>query len=221
MKNTKFQLALDLTDLNFAIEIAKELQARWDILEIGTALFLSEGLRSVELIRNRFPEAAILADTKIIDSGKLLAETVCKAGADIISVVSAASEETIKQSVAAAKSNGRKVLLDHLSQNWHSKELIEKSKLGVDLVGLHLPKDLQGVFKLDHESIELISRETGAQLSIAGGITPDKVAALKGLPIHVFVVGGFLLNAINKKESAEQFKYRIFKKENHQYGENS
>jgi len=57
MKNTKFQLALDLTDLNSAVEIAKELQTWWDILEIGTALLLKEGLRSVEVIRNSFPEA--------------------------------------------------------------------------------------------------------------------------------------------------------------------
>ncbi|MEK6256067.1 MAG: orotidine 5'-phosphate decarboxylase [Chloroflexota bacterium] len=221
MKKPKLQLALDLTDLDAAVDIAKELHAWWDILEVGTALLLSEGLKSVEKIRGVFPVAVILADTKIIDSGKLLAETACKAGADIITVVSAASNTTINESVAAAKTHSSKVLLDHLSANWQSDELVGKSKLGVDLVGLHMPKDVQSVSKFDFEAIETIAQKASAELSIAGNITPDKVTELAGLPIHVFVVGGYLLKAENKKERAKQIKQRIIDKENYQNGKYS
>ena len=215
MKTPKFQLALDLTDLDVAMGIAEELQTWWDILEVGTALLLCEGIKSVEKFRDTFPEAIILADTKIIDNGKLITETACKAGADIITVVSAASNATINESVVAAKAHGSKVLLDHISTNWRSNELIEKSKLGVDLVGLHIPKDVKNVSNFDFDAIEKIAQNTSAELSIAGSITPDKVTELMGLPIYIFVVGGYLIKSENMKERAKLIKQRIVEKENY------
>ena len=43
----KIQLALDTTDLGFALKAAWELQEYVDIIEAGTHLLLAEGLRCV------------------------------------------------------------------------------------------------------------------------------------------------------------------------------
>jgi 3-hexulose-6-phosphate synthase len=83
----KIQLALDTSDLGFALKTAWELQEYVDIIEAGTHLLLAEGLRCVRLLKDLIPEKVVLADTKIIDSGDVLAEAACSAGADVITVV--------------------------------------------------------------------------------------------------------------------------------------
>ncbi len=212
MNNPKLQLALDTTSMNEAIEIAEELHEWWDILEIGTVLLLKEGLRSVSKFRKIYPGAVILADTKIIDSGKLLAKAACEAGASIVSVVSAAAEKTIADCVEAAHANGCQVLLDHLSVDWKATDLVNKGALGVDLIGLHLPKDVQTNAKLDRDAIRKVARQTKSAISIAGGIDPIRFNSLREYPIDVYVVGGYLLKAENKSESARRLKIAISSK---------
>ena len=150
----KIQLALDTSDLGFALRTAWELQEYVDIIEAGTHLLLMEGLRSVRLIKELFPEKVVLADTKIIDGGDVLAKAACSAGADVVTVVSAASQTTILKAINAAHSAGKKVLLDHLSTDWDSPDFLDKAALDVDYIGLHLPKDLQDSTKLDAEILQ-------------------------------------------------------------------
>jgi len=214
VKAAKLQLALDLPDMDQALRIAGELEEFWDILEVGTVLLLKEGLNSISQFRQAFPNAKILADTKIIDSGNLLTEIACQAGADICTVVSAASYKTIEACVATAKKHSCKVLMDHVSNNWRTDDLAKKCSLGADLVGLHLPKDNQAEKLLDVDAVADLSRKINGAISIAGGIDPDKITQLKNLPIDVFVVGGYLLTAKDRKERARIIKERILKKEN-------
>jgi 3-keto-L-gulonate-6-phosphate decarboxylase len=138
----KIQFALDIDSIQEAERYARELSDYWDILEIGTILLLKEGISCVKVFREIFQEADILVDTKIIDSGSQIAALACSAGADIITVLSAASEKTITHCVETAHSHNCMVLVDHLSEDWESQEFYEKCKLGVDFIGLHIPKDI-------------------------------------------------------------------------------
>jgi len=212
MSVPRLQLALDVTDMHLAVQIARELQPWWDILEVGTALLLKEGLKSVTEMRKKFPDAVILADTKIMDSGKLLAEIACEAGADMISVISAASASTIKSCITVAHSRGCRVLLDHLSDEWQGEALVEKIRFGADVIGFHLPKDMQEAASMNLGAISEFSRSSGVEISIAGGITPNRISQTKGFPINIFVVGGYLINAENRKEKAQQIKTTMLAK---------
>jgi 3-keto-L-gulonate-6-phosphate decarboxylase len=40
-------------------------------------------------------------------------------------------------------------------------------------------------------------------ISLAGGVNPEVIHQLNGLPINIFVVGGYLLNAEDKKQNAK------------------
>jgi len=201
MNNPKLQLALDTESIEKAMLVAAELHDYWDILEIGTVLLLQEGLSCVGVFRNQFPDAVIMVDTKIIDSGKLLAESAYRAGADIISVVSAASDHTILACIETANMFGKRLIVDHLSADWIDADLIRKCKLGANIIGLHIPKDIQGNTSFRKEAIIAVREQVNMEVCIAGGITPEKIKELNGIPIDIFVVGGYLLDADNRDEN--------------------
>jgi len=202
----KIQLALDTTDLGFALKIAWELQEYVDIIEAGTHLLLVEGLRCVRLLKNLFPEKVVLADTKIIDSGDVLAEAACSAGADVITVVSAASQATILKAASAAHSAGKKVLLDHLSTEWDLPDILAKAELAVDYVGLHLPKDLQDSNKLNAEILRKALKNISKPIFLAGGVERELIKKMTGLPIEGFVIGKYLLEGTNRIGKARELK---------------
>ncbi len=191
----KLQIALDTLNMADAVRLATLLEDYWDILEIGTTLLLAEGLESVRQFRRTFPDAVLLADTKIVDAGAVLAGAACEAGADLITVISAASEKTIQSVVKTAHANGAAVLLDHLGASWSAKELSGIAALGVDRIGLHLPIDLQGDLTIQPDVVRTITAELTLPVSLAGGINAEKVAQLFGTGVDIFVVGGYLLRA--------------------------
>ena len=63
------QLALDMTDIDTALEITDQVSSCFESLEVGTPLILSEGARAIEILRARYPRKIILADMKIADAG--------------------------------------------------------------------------------------------------------------------------------------------------------
>ena len=209
MMKPKIQLALDTTDLSFALKAAWELHEYVDIIEAGTHLLLVEGLRCVRLLKDLFPEKVLLADTKIIDSGDVLAEAACSAGADVITVVSAASQPTILKAASASHSTGKKVLLDHLSSEWDPPDFHAKAALDVDYVGLHLPKDLQDSTLLDINTLRKTLKNFTKPIFLAGGLEPELVRKMIGLPIAGFVIGKYLLEGSNRIEKASELKNLI------------
>lgn len=202
----RIQLALDTTDLAVALDAAVELREYIDIIEAGTHLLLAEGLRCVTLLRALFPEKIILADTKIIDSGDVLAAAACAAGADIITVVGAASVSTIEKTAAATRAAGKQVLLDHLADKWDTPEILKKSMLDVDYVGLHLPKDLQDSSSMDASVLSSALTLFTKPVFLAGGIEPALVSTMVGLPVAGFVVGKYLLQGPQRVEKARALK---------------
>lgn len=200
----KIQLALDTNDMSFALKTAWELQCYVDIIEVGTHLLLAEGLRCVNLLKNLFPEKTLLADTKIIDSGDVLAAAACAAGADIVTVVGAASQTTIQKAVDAAHAAGKQVLLDHLSTEWLTPDIQLKSGLDVDCIGLHLPKDLQDSFSIDTHLLLEALNNLSKPVYLAGGIDAGLVEKMIGLPIEGFVFGKYLLAGPNRAGKARE-----------------
>ena len=99
----ELQLALDFISIEDSIELLKEVGDSIDIVEIGTPFIVKDGMRAVREVRRAFPDLKILADLKIMDAGK--EETACavEAGADIVTVLGASNDTTIRVSAEAAR----------------------------------------------------------------------------------------------------------------------
>ena len=110
------QLALDFVELDRALKAAQEAVAGGvDWLEAGTPLIKSEGLDAVRALRKAFPDHTIVADMKIMDAGRVEAETAAKAGANVVDVLGAASDATIRECVEAARHYGLHVVVDTIA----------------------------------------------------------------------------------------------------------
>jgi len=107
------QVALDLLNADRALTIAKDaVRGGADWLEAGTPLIKSEGMDIIRQLREQFPNTTIVADMKTMDTGALETEMAAKAGADIISILAAADDATIKDASASARKYGAKLMID-------------------------------------------------------------------------------------------------------------
>ncbi len=179
-------VSLDLVDLGRAIRIAIEVwRAGVRHLEVGTPLIKAEGIRAVRALRQALPEAVIFADTKTADVGALEARMALESGANIMSVLGAAPDATIRSAVEAARGLGGTVLLDTLGLGDRAvQRALEASRLGVGMVCLHTGVD-EGVFR----DVKLLSRlkGTGLRVGAAGGLDPEGVSRLSSLADFVMV----------------------------------
>jgi len=136
------QISLDLIEIDEALSTAEiAMRAGVDWLEAGTPLIIAKGMNGVRALRERFPDAPIVADLKTMDGGWLEAELMAKAGATLVVVMAQAHEETIKCVVQAGKDMGVKVMGDNLA----CPDMIAGAKyledLGCDYVIHHIGYD--------------------------------------------------------------------------------
>ncbi|MDK2464221.1 MAG: orotidine 5'-phosphate decarboxylase [Candidatus Korarchaeota archaeon] len=179
-------VSLDVVELGRAIRIALE---AWSAgirhIEVGTPLIKSEGVRAIRALREALPEAVIFADTKTADVGSLEARMALEAGADIMSVLGAAPDATIRSAVAAARELGGTVLVDSLGLGDRIFERARvASRLGAEMICLHKGVD-EGVFSDEGLLTEL--RGLGVKIGAAGGLDPEGVSKLVGLADFVMV----------------------------------
>src|SRR3989304_5279826 len=107
------QLALDFVDLPRALQVAEEAVAGGvDWLEAGTPLIKSEGLQAIREIKSRWPSLPLVADMKTMDAGRAEVEHAAKAGAQVVGVLGAASDATIRECVEAARNYGAEIMVD-------------------------------------------------------------------------------------------------------------
>ncbi|PAE60030.1 3-hexulose-6-phosphate synthase, partial [Bacillus licheniformis] len=127
----ELQLALDLVNIPEAIKVVKEVEEYIDIVEIGTPVVINEGLRAVKEMKDAFPNLKVLADLKIMDAAGYEVMKASEAGADIITILGAAEDMSIKGAVEEAKAQGKKILVDMIGIKDIESRAAELDVLGV------------------------------------------------------------------------------------------
>lgn len=167
----KLQIAVDITDTARILEIAKGIYDIIDIFEIGTPAIIKEGLSPVRKLKEKYPDLCVLADSKIVDGGKIEAQNICESGADIMTVLAFADNTTIAEVVETAHAYGRKVLADLIcikNIRGRSTELID---LGIDYIGVHTGVDMQKSGRTPIGDLhELLASVPRNMVAVAGGI---------------------------------------------------
>ncbi|MBD7970745.1 3-hexulose-6-phosphate synthase [Paenibacillus gallinarum] len=204
----KLQLALDLVNIPEAIEVVKEVESYIDIVEIGTPIVINEGLRAVKEMKAAFPGLTVLADLKIMDAGGYEIMKASEAGADIITVLGATDDMTIKGAVEEAKKQGKEILVDMINVKNIEQRAKEIDALGVDYICVHTGYDLQAVGQNSFEDLQTIKRAvTNAKTAVAGGIKLETLPeVIKAGPDLVIVGGGITTQDDKKAVAAEMQK---------------
>ena len=204
------QVALDFVDTNRAMKCAREaVIGGIDWLEAGTPLIKSEGLNIIRKLREEFPDKIIVADMKIMDAGRTEVEIAAKAGANIVCVLGAASDSTIKECVEAAHNYGAKIQADLIAVKDAKKRAKEVEKLGVDYIGVHCSIDDQMTGKDPFKELKDIAKNSSVPIAVAGGINSETALDAVKAGASIVIVGGAINKARDAKKATEEIKRSI------------
>ncbi|GJF04836.1 3-hexulose-6-phosphate synthase [Pseudonocardia benzenivorans] len=205
----KLQVALDVLDLPSALTLAHQVAEHVDILELGTPLVKSAGITAVTAIKAAHPDKLVFADLKTADAGELEAELAFEAGADLVTVMGSADDDTIRGAVAAGKKYGKQVVADMISVvDGRVARIREVAKLGVSFVEIHAGLDEQARPGYSIEQLLADGREAGVPFSIAGGVKADTISSVREAGAVVAVAGGAIYSASDPSAAAAELKKR-------------
>ncbi|MCY7774708.1 3-hexulose-6-phosphate synthase [Bacillus licheniformis] len=206
----ELQLALDLVNIPEAIKVVKEVEEYIDIVEIGTPVVINEGLRAVKEMKDAFPNLKVLADLKIMDAAGYEVMKASEAGADIITILGAAEDMSIKGAVEEAKAQGKKILVDMIGIKDIESRAAESDELGVDYICVHTGYDLQAIGQNSFADLMTIKNVVkNAKTAIAGGIKLDTLPKVVKLKPDLIIVGGGIANQDDKAAAAAKMKQMI------------
>ena len=203
----KLQLAYDLGTYEELYPFMEEIEEAIDIIEIGTPVILREGVSQIENIKKRFPDKLIFADLKIMDAGKLEADIGFQAGADIVSVLGLASKKTIEAAKNSAILWNRKIMIDMINLEEPIMKWADFMEMEMDYGCLHTAHDDVTDGKNTLETVEKFHEAHGGQqISVAGGIDPEKIRNLKSCQPEILVVGSYITTAADPSKAVKTIR---------------
>jgi 3-hexulose-6-phosphate synthase/6-phospho-3-hexuloisomerase len=211
--NPVLQLALDFVDLKRAVKSARAgIAGGVDWLEAGTPLIKSEGLQAVRELRSLFPRVTLVADMKIMDAGRIEVETAAKAGANIVDVLGAASDATIRECIQAGKNYGARIVVDLIAVKDPVSRAKEVEDFGADYITVHCSIDEQMEGKDPFETLHRVAEAVSLPVGVAGGINSETAPRALEAGASIVIVGGAITKAVDPGEAAHKIKKAVEEK---------
>jgi len=205
----KLQVAMDVLTTNAALELAAKVAPYVDIIELGTPLIKSEGLRAITAIKEAHPDKTVFADLKTMDAGELEADMAFKAGADLVTVLGAAGNSTIAGAVKAAKAHGKGVVVDLIGVNDKVARAREVTELGATFVEMHAGLDEQAEPGFSLETLLNDGQTARVPFSLAGGVNALTISAVQRAGATVAVAGSAIYGADDPAAAAAELRAAI------------
>ena len=202
----KLQVALDVPTIEEALKVLEATHEYVDIAEIGTVMVYN-GLRAITEIKNAFPDLEILGDMKIYDGGAEMAEAMIRAGADYITILGAANDATILDSIKVAKEMGKKSVVDMIAVRNIAERIKEVDQMGADFINVHVACDVQSEDNTPFEQLNIariVARNSG--VCIAGGIRADTIINAMPYKPDIITAGAGIYGQEDMKAAARAMK---------------
>lgn len=211
------QVALDIPNIDQMLRAVKALpDSDHLILEAGTPLIKRYGADVIIKIREVKPNAFIVADLKILDTGNLEARMVADATADAVVISALAPISTINKAIREAHKTGIYAVIDTLNLSDPMPMLRELDVLP-DVVELHRAIDAEDT-EYQWDSIpEIKALSDRILIAVAGGIRTDTMRAAMDAGADILVVGRAITNAKDVRQAAEMFIEGLAKEEIDQF----
>jgi len=206
----KLQISFDLIDLDKAIAIGSEVAQYADIIEVGTILIYHHGTAAIRQFKEAFPDKIILADTKIVDRGKEVAELFAQAGADWITVMAGTSPLVIHATTTAAHNANVKVMLDLIDSDSVGQSALEAKNLGADALLFHQPySETESLVFLD--KWDMIKGNSSLPIFVSAKINRDNVDKITALKPDGIIIGLSITDAQDSAQEAQYFAELVSK----------
>lgn len=205
----KLQAAIDRVSLDQAIALARKLDPIVDIIEIGTSLIKDYGFYALNKEKLGLQHAELLLDAKTIDEGQYEFEKGFETGADILTVMGAASQGTLETTYEVTQKYGRQMFIDLMEVN--DEKLADITQFSNAIYGLHHAKDDTGSFDATdsvasfHQKYPQIKR-----INVAGGIDLNQARKLKAQGLaETVIVGSKIVKAADPVAAAKEFMKEV------------
>jgi len=203
------QVAVDVLSTLQALKIVGQIYPHLDIIEIGTPLIIGEGLSALETIKAKFPDKKYVADLKIMDAGMIEATSAFKRGADIVTVLAAADDLTIRGALEAAEIHRGQIMADLINVRDSVARAIELCAMKVPIICLHTAFDRRGPDKDILYLLEIVRPVVSCQLAIPGGLTSDTVGQAMSKGADILVVGSGITDQPDPREVARAIMKKL------------
>ncbi len=212
------QVALDIVDMGKLRSVLSALPENDHlIIEAGTPLIKKFGLNVISEIRAVKPNAFIVADMKILDTGNLEARMAADSSADAVVMSGLAPASTIEKAISEARKTGIYSVIDMLNVD-DPVSLIASLKVKPDIVELHRAIDAEHT---SHAwgNIGDIKKAAGGKLLVAtaGGIRVPVVKEALKTGADILVVGRAITASKDVRHAAEEFLEQLNKEEIDQF----
>jgi len=137
-----------------------------------------------------------------MDAGRTEMETAAKAGANIATVMAAASDSTIVECVEAGRNYGIEVAVDLLGVADPVGRAEQVAKLGVRHIGVHCPIDDQMKGLNPFDRLRAIRARVSIPLAVAGGLNSETVVDAVEAGADILIVGGAITKADDPRAAA-------------------
>ncbi|MCI4360067.1 MAG: orotidine 5'-phosphate decarboxylase [Thermoplasmata archaeon] len=204
------QVALDFENLSRALPAAREaVEGGADWVEAGTPLIKSEGLDAVRELKKAFPDLRIVADMKIMDTGAFEVEIAAKAGADLVTVLGTADDDTIADAVRGGEKYGAEVVVDLLNVADPIARSRRVAELGAAAVCWHVGIDMQMAGKTPFEVLGELVKACPLPVAVAGGLNSETVAEATRAGARILIVGGAITKSPDIRAATRRIREAI------------
>ena len=211
MKKPYLQIALDNTSLEDAFYTLRNgLGDEVDIIECGTLLIITEGLKAVRTVRKAYPDKIIVADAQL--SVAHFGPVVLETGANFVTMFSPARNEIKKSIQDYALEHNQEVQIElygDYGDMWDFEDLKKWKDLGIKQIIYGRPSAVSGPWTDEDVSFVKKLCDMGFEVTATGGITYDDLDILAGLPLYAIICGRSIRNAENPAKEAKRIKDRI------------
>jgi bifunctional enzyme Fae/Hps len=212
------QVALDLVELQKVTRVLSELPENDHlIIEAGTPLIKKFGLQIISEMRKIRPNAFIIADLKVLDTGNLEARMAADSSADAVVISGLAPVSTLEKAITEAKKTGIYSVVDMLNVPDPVK-VIKGLKVKPDVVELHRAIDAEDTAHAWGD-IPALKKAAGGKLLVAtaGGIRVDVVKDAVKAGADIIVVGRAITASKNIPTAADLFLEQLNREEIDQF----
>ncbi|MFX0023843.1 MAG: orotidine 5'-phosphate decarboxylase / HUMPS family protein [Candidatus Hermodarchaeota archaeon] len=216
-RNPRLQVALDVESIDDALVISKQVAPFVDIIEAGTPLIKSEGIKAIKVLKEAHPDKLVCADLKTADAGYLEVKMAAKAKADIITVLADAYKVTIKEALRAAYEFKVEIMADLIMSKAPPITLasimdLHYKNMKIHYALVHSGLDRQASRRAPFYELESVVRiRDHPQLAIAGGIREEDISKLLAYPLDIIIIGGGITHMKDPGKAAENIKKAMIK----------
>lgn len=211
MKQPYLQIALDNTSLEDAFHTLRNgLGDEVDIIECGTLLIITEGLKSVRVVRNAYPDKIIVADAQL--SVAHFGPVVLETGANFVTMFSPSRNEIKKSIQDYALNHNQEVQIElygDFGSSWNFDDLKVWKEIGIKQIIYGRPSSANGPWTNEDVSFVKELCDMGFEVTATGGITYEDLDILAGLPLYAIICGRSIRNSKNPAMEARRIKNRI------------